>query len=127
MGDFCHVKVPVPQAAEADTLLASLRRTRPWRPSLLWCCELRGGLGGLLSRQRPITGRLVPTVIQNSCYFLDHNTNHNFMRTSISIHVHLQLTESTLKIAQLVKKFPVFYGAPKFMIIFTRTCHWSLS
>jgi hypothetical protein len=29
--------------------------------------------------------------------------------------------------AQLVKKFPVFFGTPKFTAVFTRTCHCSLS
>ena len=64
-GNKCEV--PLSLAAEADMPLASRRRAKPWRPSLLWCWELSGGLGGLLSRQRPIKGRLVPTVIENLC------------------------------------------------------------
>jgi hypothetical protein len=31
-----------------------------------------------------------------------------------------------LTVAQLVKKFPVFYSNQKFIITFTSTCHWTL-
>jgi hypothetical protein len=30
-----------------------------------------------------------------------------------------------LTVTQLVKKFPAFYGTPKFIAMFTRACHWS--
>jgi len=32
-----------------------------------------------------------------------------------------------LKATQLFKKFPAFYGNWKFMTVFTRSHHWSLS
>jgi hypothetical protein len=32
-----------------------------------------------------------------------------------------------LIVTQLVKKFPDFYGTRRFITMFTRVCHWSLS
>jgi hypothetical protein len=32
-----------------------------------------------------------------------------------------------LRVAQLVKKFPNFYGTRSFITVFTRACHWTLS
>jgi len=32
-----------------------------------------------------------------------------------------------LIVTQLVKKFPTFHGNQSFIIMFTRTCHWSPS
>jgi hypothetical protein len=32
-----------------------------------------------------------------------------------------------LPVAQLLKNFPIFYGTRRFIILFTRTHHWSLS
>jgi hypothetical protein len=32
-----------------------------------------------------------------------------------------------LIVAQLVKKFPIFYGSRKFITVFTRAGHWRLS
>lgn len=88
-GNMCEV--PLSLAAEADTPLASRRRARPWRPSLLWCWELSGGLGGLLSRQRPIRGRLVPTVIENLCIWPDRNAHWSFIGRPSLIQVCLPL------------------------------------
>jgi hypothetical protein len=31
------------------------------------------------------------------------------------------------KVIQLVNKFPAFYGTRRFITVFTRACHWSLS
>jgi hypothetical protein len=30
-------------------------------------------------------------------------------------------------VSQLVKKFPAFFGTQRFITMFTRACHWSLS
>jgi hypothetical protein len=32
-----------------------------------------------------------------------------------------------LPVVQLLKKFPAFYGNRKFITVFTRALHWSLS
>jgi hypothetical protein len=32
-----------------------------------------------------------------------------------------------LTVTQLVKKFPAFYGTRRFITVFTRSSHWSLS
>jgi len=32
-----------------------------------------------------------------------------------------------LTVTQLVKKFPTFYGSQRFITVFTRACHWTLS
>jgi len=29
-------------------------------------------------------------------------------------------------VTQLLKKFPTFYGTPRFVTMFTRACHWFL-
>jgi len=38
-----------------------------------------------------------------------------------------QTLPEKLIVIQLVKKFPTFYGNQRFITLFTRVCHWSLS
>jgi len=37
------------------------------------------------------------------------------------------LLTTKVKVIQLVKKFPAFYRPRRFITVFTRACHWSLS
>jgi hypothetical protein len=38
-----------------------------------------------------------------------------------------QVLLEKLQVAQLVKKFPVFYGTRRFITVFTTARHWDLS
>jgi len=38
-----------------------------------------------------------------------------------------QLNREALTVTQLVKKFPAFYRGRRFITLFTKACHWSLS
>jgi hypothetical protein len=55
---------------------------------------------------------------QDGCTLLHCNWLTNFIE---------QVLLEMLTVTQLIKKFPAFHGTQRFITVFTRACHWSLS
>jgi hypothetical protein len=59
--------------------------------------------------------------------FVTSQTDHSVFVSAVNLLTYAAELLEKLEIVQPLKNFPAFYGTRRYIIVFTRALHWSLS